>query len=285
MNLKINWQFGLILYLLFYLLSCSSSPRGLPSTTQRVVTKAEQQGFSLHRYTTSSFVITAYERLNAKPGGTTYVYIEGDGKSWKTKYKISHNPTPHQPLALSLAILDPHPDVVYLARPCQYTPLSEDKHCTPEYWSSHRFAPEVIQAMNEVLEQIKAKTKNTHFVLIGFSGGASVVALLASERSDILGLMTVAGDLDHQALSKHHHTTPMTASLNPATKAKALKHLPQHHWVGDKDPIVPVWVAEQFAKRVDNPSCVKVHILNGATHHQGWEEKWPTIIKTPFACS
>jgi dienelactone hydrolase len=106
-------------------------------------------------------------------------------------------------MALRLALLDPHPNVIYLARACQYTPPELNPSCTDQYWSSHRYAAEVIKAMNDVLSQIKTKTKNTEFMLIGFSGGANVAALLASQRSDVRGLITVAGDLD-----------PMNDSIN-----------------------------------------------------------------------
>ncbi|HRE30597.1 MAG TPA: hypothetical protein PLD88_01355, partial [Candidatus Berkiella sp.] len=77
------------------------------------------------------------------------------------------------------------------------------------------YAPEVIQAFQATLNQIKLKKKDTRFLLIGFSGGASVAALIASDRVDVVGLITVAGDLNHVALNHHHHTSPLTGSLNP----------------------------------------------------------------------
>lgn len=268
------------------LLSCSTPiNKQPPRSTQRVINIASEAGFSLQRYPTRSFLLTAYEHLPPIPTQVVHLYIEGDGNSWKTKYRLSDNPTPKQPLALKLAILDPHSHVVYVSRPCQYTPHDLDPKCSAKYWSSHRYAPEVIQATNDVLDQIKEKVKNTNFVLIGFSGGASVAALVASERQDVLGLITVAGDLNHDALNQYHQTSPLEGSLNPTKIAPQLKNLPQHHWNGSSDRIVPTWVAEDFAKKVNNPACVEVHTLKGASHHKGWEKHWNEIINTQLRCA
>lgn len=264
-----------------FALSCTAiDPNQIPTSTQTTIKNAKQHHFVEKRVPTSTFLITTYQKL-ATPVQTIHVYIEGDGNSWRTKYKLSTNPTPKQALALKLAMRDPHPNVIYIARPCQYTPHKLDPLCTKKYWSSHRYAPEVIQATNEVLDQIK--TKNTNFVLIGFSGGASVAALTASTRQDIQGLITVAGDLDHESLNQYHHTTPLHGSLNPKHIAQQLKNLPQQHFNGDKDTIVPTWVAEQFVKQVQS-NCAQVHTFKGISHHQGWEELWPTTIIKPLRC-
>lgn len=284
-HFKYSIGLGTIGCLLFCILSCSTpvSKDGLPHTTQRFVQKAEQQGFTLERYATQTFLLTTYQRLAHTSSSTVHVYIEGDGNSWKSKYKLSNNPTPKQPLALALALRDPSPNVIYIARPCQYTPLSLDQNCIAKFWSSHRYAQEVIQATQEVLDSIKAKRQNKDFLLIGFSGGASVAALVASGRQDIKGLITVAGDLDHRALNQHHKTSPLYGSQNPMKVAKKLHQLPQQHWVGSEDAIVPSWIAHRFAKEINN-QCAQVHTLEGAGHHQGWEAHWQQILQTPFGC-
>ena len=270
-----------ILTIIFFIVSCTTSNQRnpLPGSTQRVVNKAENSGFKLVIYKSSPFSLTTYEKsLPESQNPVVHVYIEGDGNSWKTKYQISNNPTPYQPLALRLALLDQHPDVIYLARPCQYTPMDLNPECSPKFWSSHRYSEEVIQAISNVLDKIKAKKHNSQFLLIGFSGGASVAALLAQQREDINGLITVAGDLNHEQLNQHHGTTPLKGSLNPIQKAHTLRNLPQEHWVGARDKIVPTWIAEQFVKKVNNPDCAKVHVVKNATHHKGWEERWEEVL-------
>lgn len=273
-----------ILFLLFCTLSCSTKQSSiLPQSTQHVVNQAELNGFSLHRYETSTFTLTTYER-HTKPDPICHLYIEGDGNSWKTKNRLSNNPTPKQPLALQLALQDQHPQVIYVARPCQFTPLELDSSCHPKYWSSHRYAKEVVQAFHATLDQLKENQKDIHFLLIGFSGGASIAALIASNRNDVVGLITVAGDLNHAALNRHHHTSPLTGSLNPIEVAFKLQHLPQQHWSGGKDAIVPTWIANQFVQKVNNPACCQAKVLPDAEHHAGWVEKWRGIIEKPLEC-
>lgn len=270
---------------IFCLVGCNTSPqKQLPPHTQRVISHAEQAGFNLHHYKTKTFVISAYQRLPTPLAPLVHVYIEGDGNSWKTRYKLSDNPTPRQPLALELAIKDPHSHVIYLGRPCQYTPHHIDTACAPKYWSSHRYAPEVIASMDEVLTALKEKMPTTDFILIGFSGGASISALLASQRQDIAGLITVAGDLNHEKLNQYHHTSKLDGSLNPINIAHLLKNIPQQHWNGAQDDIVPPWVAEQFAKAIDNPLCVQIYTLKEVSHHKGWVAHWDGILKEPLKC-
>lgn len=272
-----------LLSLFGFLFGCSHpQPFVWPISTQRIVEQGYVSGFQQHEYATNTFRLTTFEKLNSNDANTVHVYIEGDGNSWKSRYVLSNNPTPKQPLALELAYQDTHSNVVYLARPCQYTPHEIDPHCSPKYWSSHRYANEIIDSVNQTLDQIKLKTHNTNFRLIGFSGGASVAALVAERRNDVSCLVTVAGDLNHEALNKHHRTSPLTGSLNPMNVASKLKNLPQHHFSGEKDNVVPPWVAKQFAEAVDNPTCVTLHTMSKVKHHQGWLEHAKDV--TELAC-
>lgn len=253
-------------------------------STQQIIKEIESKGFKREEYVTHTFRLTTFEKLTSNLTNTLHVYIEGDGNSWKSRYVLSNNPTPKQPLALQLAERDTHSDVVYIARPCQYTSHALDPHCIPQYWSSHRYAPEVIQAFHETLDQIKLKTQKTHLYLIGFSGGASIAALLAIERKDIICLTTIAGDLNHEALSQHHRTTPLTHSLNPITIAAQLKSLPQYHFSGAQDKIVPSKIAKEFANAVNDPACVRVQVFPNVKHHKGWLELAEIICTVKMQC-
>ncbi len=274
------------LYISFlFIIACSSAPKTYPPSTQKSLNQAKLQGFSEKPQQTNTFLLTTYEKLLNPSSANYHVYIEGDGNSWKTRYRLSNNPTPLQPLALHLAMRDPFENVIYIARPCQYTPLNLDKHCDAKYWSSHRYAKEVISSVSEVLDNYAVLNQHTNFTLIGFSGGASVAALVAAQRNDIQGLITVAGDLNHERLNRFHKTTPLSGSLNPTKMADKLKDIPQQHYVGENDPIIPTWLAQGFAKELNNPACVKVSSFKGVSHHKGWENKWPELINQPLACS
>jgi predicted esterase len=247
---------------------------------------AQKAGFNKNLITTSSFTFTTYQKFtstDAKFSALT-VYIEGDGRSWITRNKLSPDPTPLNPLALKLAILDPSPNVVYLARPCQYTPLHLNRVCSPEIWSDARFSETVISNMNHAIEKIKRETNAKQIHLVGFSGGAAIAVLVAARRHDIASLRTIAGDLDHVALSQYHKTTPLFNSLNPAAAAYQLVGMPQIHFAGEKDKVVPPFISAGFVSEITRQGgrCAKQFILKDATHHKEWEKAWPKLVTMPM---
>lgn len=252
---------------------------------------ATQNGFEKHLVKTDPFLFTTYQKITThqKTKKTTKktltVYIEGDGRSLISRSEISPDPTPRNPLALKLALLDPNPNVVYLARPCQYTPHALNPACTREIWSTLRFSEKVISAMNEAVEKLKEVTDSEQIHLVGFSGGAAVAVLIAAKRQDIASLKTVAGDLDHALLSQYHKTTPLKDCLNPKSVAHQIALIPQHHFVGDEDPIVPLFISEGFVAEVAKTgsslakrTVLKRTVLKGVSHHEGWEEIWSHLL-------
>ena len=116
---------------------------------------------------------------------------------------------------------------------------------------------------------------------------AAIAALIAARRTDIASLRTVAGDLNHQTLSEYHKTTPITDSLNPTDAIASLTKIPQCHFSGGKDKIVPPFVASEFVGSINQAKfgCAKQIILPDNTHHQSWEKQWPTLLKEPLICT
>lgn len=284
-----------------FLSGCSTLNQSpISAQTHAVIQQAERQGFVPALYDTSLVTYAVWEKNNQKTNRTAtetkqsnqnqniqeniqdiHVYIEGDGNSWKTRYQVSDNPTPKNPLSLKLAMQDTHKNVIYLARTCQYH--FDKEKCKSRYWSDARYSEEVIQSTNEILNQIKARLPHAHFLLIGFSGGGNIAALLSARRNDVSGLITIAGNLDHDALNEYHHVTPMRDSLNAIHYAKELKNIPQRHYVGSKDKIVPAWLATKYKQKLDS-SCVAIEVIKGNTHHQGWEEQWSQFLKEALPC-
>ena len=83
------------------------------------------------------------------------------------------------------------------------------------YWTTHRFAPEVIRASDLALDRLKTLFGAQRLVLVGYSGGAAVALLVAARRHDMGQIITVAGNLDHQAWTHYHHVQALSGSLNP----------------------------------------------------------------------
>lgn len=243
----------------------------------QVLKTAQEKQFIRQSIPTHFFTLTVFSHVTqADNNDLLIVYLEGDGHSRDSEYALSKDPTPHQPLALQLALADPRMNIIYIARPGQYTPRSQDPHCNSKYWSTHRFSQEVIDSTNEVINQFKNKNKKIQ--LIGFSGGGGLAILVAAHRKDIHSIITIAGDLDHVAMTAYHKTLPLTGSLNPVAFSYCLSQIPQLHLVGKKDRIVPPSIAKGFLKASENGKLVKMRLIN-ASHHKGWLEQWPTLIR------
>jgi predicted esterase len=246
---------------------------------------AQSNNFKKQLIQTYPFTLTSFQKFsNQTINPAITIYIEGDGRTWITRSKLSNNPTPKNPLALKLAVLDNSANVTYLARPCQYTPSDLNPACNPLIWSDQRFSETVIQSMNEAVEILKKSSKSKQIHLVGFSGGGAIAILIAARRNDIASLRTVAGDIDPVALSHYHHTSPLTGSLNPSAVAHKLIHLPQQHFSGEKDKTVPPFIAEAFVARMQKlgSHCASQTIIKDVTHHAGWEAIWPALLRKPF---
>ena len=228
------------------------------------------------------FWITTYQKItdNSKP----YVfYIEGDGAAWAGKYRVSHNPTPRKQMFIKLAAMDYRPNVVYIARPCQYTPMKLNPKCTAQggYWTDKRMSDDSVESLNEVINKIN---NNQKFSVVGFSGGGGIAVLIAARNNKIRDVLTIAANLDHAAFTYHHNVTPMIGSLNPINYAYDVRHIPQLHISGGKDDIIPPFIADKFVKAVGS-NCAKQRIFPAVSHNKGWERIWDYVLRNePIRC-
>lgn len=164
-----------------------------------------------------------------------FVYIEGDGAAWKSRNIASSDPTPKKPTSLLLLNSAGKKCSLYLARPCQYSGQICD---------------------------IK------EFVLVGYSGGGAVAALLASMREDVSAIVTVASNLDTDAWTSYHNISALHGSLNPAHFAYKLENIPQYHLVGKRDDVVPQAIFESYKSRFKEQKSITLHLWDN-THFDG----------------
>ncbi len=232
------------------------------------------EGFDTVRLQAGKFELAAWARV-LKPGHPLRIYIEGDGSSWIDRRTPSADPTPTVDTALNLARSDSYPNVVYLARPCQYV---SSEACRPYYWTSGRFAPEVVAAEESAVRQLMRRYNAPSVELLGYSGGGAVAALLAARMNEVRRFVTVAGVLDHEAWTALHGDTPLSGSLNPANYKSRLEKIPQLHFVGARDKTVPSELTENFIKSYSDQSNVQTIIVPNATHDQGWVKNWRRLI-------
>jgi hypothetical protein len=245
---------------------------GIPATHQ----VASKHGFEAQYLQTKIFKLASYQNIK-QPGLPVNIYIEGDGKAWHSRRHLSADPSPISSTVISLATLDPNPNVVYLARPCQFSPDDLNSVCENKYWSLARYSSEIVEAIDSAITQIKQRTKSEQINLIGFSGGGALAILVAANRSDIKSIRTVAGNLDLHAMDKYHKTTPLSESLDPIAVAKKVRHIPQLHFSGKQDKVVPTSIAYNFIQAADLEST-KVIVVD-ADHKAGWKKQWPQLLK------
>jgi len=228
-------------------------------------------------------------RLDKQPinePNTIHIYLEGDGTPWVKRYFIAQDPSPRYPLALELMKRD-NQISFYLGRPCYY--LSSDFYaalaknkivspCSFHYWTDARYSENVVElmsaALTETLQQLPTTQQSLPIILIGHSGGGTLAMLIAQRVIAVDGVITIAANMDIDAWTKHQGYSPLKKSINPA-KALAMRKIPQVHFAGDNDDIVPPAINSKFMKKIDQELIVK----KGFTHSCCWLKEWPELLQ------
>ncbi len=229
--------------------------------------------FSYQEIKTEKFTLASWQK-SSKAGDSLNIYIEGDGAAFTRFGTPSSNPTPKGTLVRELAFGDKAPEVIYIARPCQFV---TDGVCSEKYWTTARFSPEVISSFCTALKQIG---ENRSLTLIGYSGGAMIAGLAALNCPElkVRKVITVAGNLDHKSWTTFHGDTPLHESLNLADSKEAFADIPQHHFIGEDDDIIPPFLTLNVS-----PDKQNITVVKGAGHASGWQKAFPQIYKElPF---
>lgn len=227
---------------------------------------------------TKPFKLASWIRINDKISDSVNIYIEGDGRVRKSYTQISKDPTPRAKTMLELAELDPAAKVVYLARPCQYSPDDLQTICDNKYWTDARYSDEVVSAMDQAINHIKHESNAAKINLIGYSGGGTIAMLIAARRDDINSIRTIAGNLDLTAMQQYYNCKPLAGSLDPMEITDKIKDIPQLHFIGAKDKTVPVHVVKNFQQKAQLASS-QIIILPDIDHQHGWAKMWQELLE------
>ena len=224
------------------------------------------------------FEIFSLRNLNKPMNGVLNIYIEGDGHVWDRGIP-SADPTPIKAVALEMALEQPSGAVAYLARPCQFVGVGKNVNCTPIQWNDRRFSAEAVADLNHAVDVLKLEVGAQRVRLIGYSGGGAISLLIGINRSDVVGVVTVAGNLDIDAWAKYHHLPMLRGSLNPASYISQTQGLPQIHFVGTQDQIIPPRLTQDFVKRYASNMPVQIITIENVDHACCWAEQWPSLWK------
>ena len=253
---------------------------GCASPRETAAGLARGAGLEPRRFATPGFVLAGYARRSDDRNALLAVYVEGDGAAFLDSTHVSSDPTPTRPVGLELAALGPSRDILYLARPCQYVAAADRRNCQPIYWTTHRYAREVIASMNAAIDQELAARPAKGITLTGYSGGGPTAALIAAMRGDVVRLVTIAGNLDHAYWAKRDRLTPLSGSLNPIDFVAQLASVPQVHFAGADDDVVTPDVIESYRARFPASSDVRVIVVPGFDHRCCWVKEWPRLMQS-----
>ena len=224
---------------------------------------------------TDSFAIQTYVPKETEHNRRLVIYFEGDGLAWLSSTRPSSDPSPLDPVGLQMAMAHTGQQArAYVARPCQYV---LDPLCRQKHWTGHRFSKEVIDSTAQVVDERKRRTGASRLVLVGYSGGAAIAALLAAQRHDVDVLVTVAGNLDTDAWVRHHGLSPLAGSMNPTEHASQLKGVVQFHFVGGQDKVVPASLVKNFASAGSDSRLVHISNQTDFDHVCCWAQNWPKL--------
>lgn len=202
-----------------------------------------------------------------------HVYLEGDGRPWASRTRISADPTPGRSLALDLMAQDPNWSL-HLGRPC-YFGEAESAGCSPWMWTFGRYSETVVAAMTVALQDIIAVRQVREVTLIGYSGGGVIAWLLAERVPEVTRLITIAANLDVDAWTAHHQYTPLHGSLNPSERAPLPERVRHWYLVGRHDLEVPPALIDERT----NPAVRNATVLRfDGDHRCCWVPAWPGIL-------
>lgn len=237
-------------FVLFALTGCASQQKRLHEWALSTASTAEV-------VQTSHYPIQTLTPRHFSPGKRLTVFIEGDGHAWATRTQPSLDPTPHTFAFANLAMQSN--SGIYVARPCQFV---MNQSCDNSVWTDARFSHAAVESVNEVVSKLKARYKASEVELIGYSGGAAVAVLIASERDDVTQLQTVAGNVDPAAWVTLKGLSALSGSLNTLSNPEKLSAIPQRHFVGTGDKIIPKSLTEGFVRKI-SARCAEIVDVSG----------------------
>lgn len=233
------------------------------------------------------FSLQAY-RNSARGGKSLHIYFGGDGTPWIDNAYIARDPTPRDPVMLSLLAMDNQP-AVYLGRPCYHRRhAQQSKLCQPDLWTHARYSETVVAAMTAAVDDLISRAAPQHaaapqrvaepqrVALIGFSGGGVLALLVAQRLERVSSVITLGANLDIAAWTRHHRVLPLSGSINPADIRDWRKNLQQTHYIGDLDTRVPPATQQNFIEWV--PQAVYI-TLPEVDHACCWRTHWQSILQ------
>lgn len=212
---------------------------------------------------------------NDQPGEVLRIYVEGDGTPWIRETRVSLDPTPTNPVMLSLMHDETRP-AAYLGRPC-YFGSATDARCDERLWTFDRYGTQVVASMCKAANELARERGASSVELFGYSGGAAIVIGMKHCTENLVALTTIAGNLDPDAWTVFHDYTPL-GDLSPLQTTNQVNDaVPETHWQCRDDENIPPGITDAFFLTRKNATR---HLVTECSHATGWHHYWSQIAAT-----
>ncbi len=254
-----------MLFTAFFLIGCSSDQVRI----NKAFDLAKQANYTPSVINSSQFPIQVFtQNYNSKHA---VIYLEGDGLVLNRYGEVALNSTPTDPMAVRLASVDTRPFTkIVINRPFHYV---ESTNPDSKYWTTARFAPEVIQSILEALKTLQQQFHFESVELVAYSGGASVALLLAPYLKNIKRIVSFAGNLDHISWTTYHDTQPLFESLDPMENKQVISKIPQIHFLGLSDANTTIDLGKAYKRQI-NSDKISIVPIAGFDHDSNWPSVW-----------
>ncbi len=202
-------------------------------------------------------------------GEPIHVYLDGDGTPVSGSGRIALDPTSRERLILDLMAVDPAASVL-VGRPCYH---GTQRNCDTAMWTTARYSDAIVDPVAAAVAEIIQAYPQSPIVLIGYSGGGTLAMLAAPRLERVDVVVTIAGNLDTAAWTRHHGYGPLTQSRNPAVEPPLSPTIRQLHLFGAEDTNVPRAVAEAALDRQPQ-AAMAVEVIAGYDHQCCWPAIW-----------
>jgi pimeloyl-ACP methyl ester carboxylesterase len=142
-------------------------------------------------------------------------------------------------------------------------------------WTAQRYSGAVVASMSAAAAAFTAEHHFQRVLLVGYSGGGTLAALMARDLRGVVGMVSVAGNLDPDTWAQLHGYLPLQGSLNPALHPPLPLSLPQWYLVGQRDTNVPAAASARYLERVPSD---RVWSYPRFDHACCWVAEWPAIF-------
>ena len=235
-----------------------------------VASHVQGSPFAHRVYVNSAFADARSEAHDRNRPNTIHIYIDGDGRPWRND-RVAADPSPRGMLVLRMLQQDRRP-ALYLGRPCHFT-LPEDQACGADDYTFGRYSEQVLNSMVVALH--KKVPDGARLILIGHSGGGTLAVLLAARLPEVVGVVTIAANLDLDAWTRLHGYTPLYASVDPARQPALRVSIAQLHLSGAADVDVPTAITRAGLQRQASAS---LRVVPGFDHRCCWLKVWPGVL-------